>query len=231
MTVSAKRIAWTLVGLNALLILIHLASHYAVLHTDLSPFWRDVASRFNMDREVSVPTWFSQTMLIGAAALFAWTAVAAHRAKEWGVRAWAALAALFAYASMDEGSSLHELATEPVQNLFGVTSGPLFFAWVVPGLALFAVACLAFLRFFLRLPRDLQWIFGLAALCLLAAIGVEMVSGGYWQARDFQYDMGYRLLNALEEGLENTMTILVIYALLRRAAKASDAYPTLRITP
>ncbi len=222
LNISAKGVFFFLIGINLTLISLHLVFQYFAINSELSSLLNQITARFNMDEEVSVPTWFSQSLLLLTSGLFAYIALATRSAKELFSKTWDFLAILFLFASIDEGSSLHELATEPMQQIFGITEGAFFFAWVIPGIAICLIICLSLLRFFLQLPTSSKIIFGLAALSLFGAIGTEMISGSYWEAQNFQTDFIYRALNALEEGLENTAFILTIYGLLRTIAK----YPT-----
>lgn len=230
MTLSAKKMLVVLGAANVVLIGVHVATQFFT-SSDTTPFVQHLLSRLNMDNEVSIPTWFSQTLLLGAAVLFAYMARIASTLRAGFIKTWWFLAGLFLFASIDEGSSLHELATEPMQEMLGITGGPFFFAWVIPGIILCVLLCLGLLRFFLHLPRFAQIIFAGGALALFGAIGIEMISGMFWQASGVYESITYPLLNVLEEGLENTASILTIYGLLRLiASHDTETLPTVRVT-
>lgn len=229
MTLSAKKVLLVLSATNVMLIGIHVAAYFFVT-PDSAPLVQQTLSRLNMDNEVSIPTWFSQTLLLGAAVLFAYMASVATSLRAGFIKTWWFLAGLFLFASIDEGSSLHELATEPMQEMLGITGGPFFFAWVIPGIALCVLLCLGLLRFFLHLPRFAHIIFASGALALFGAIGIEMISGMFWQASGVYETLTYPLLNVLEEGLENTASILTIYGLLRLIATHDrETLPTIQV--
>ncbi len=230
MIISARKLFLILIAANLLLIILHLVSQFFIINTDLSPLMYQIASRFNMDSEISIPTWFAQSLLFVASLLFGYTALVAKQAKAGFVKTWWFLAGLFLFAGIDEGSSLHELATEPFQDMFGITEGAFFFAWVIPGIIILMVICASLLRFFMHLPYRAKITFASAALALFGAICVEMISGIYWEASGFYENLTYPFLNVLEEGLENTAFIITIYGLLRFiATHSSDKLPTVRI--
>lgn len=231
MTISARTLLLSLAGINLGLMLLHLTAHLLIIGADAPILLKNIAYRFDMDGEVSIPTWFSQALLLCAAALFGYLGLCKKYTSEAFVKTWWFLAALFLFASIDEGSSIHELTSEPLQQILGITGGPFFFAWVILGLLVFVLLCACLFRFFLHLPRFAKSIFACAALSLLGALGVEMLSGAVVQATH-SYDTAlYRLLNIAEEGLENTAWILTIYGLLRLVAeRASDALSAIKVT-
>lgn len=203
-----KFFAW-LFGANAFFICIHLVLQFLYLNAGIL---ESTATLFNMDAEANIPTWFTVALFIILAQLLLFLGLESCKKRcQWQ---WFVLAALALYLSVDEASAIHERLIEPMQQLFGITSGPLFFAWTIPvacGLVLLAVL---FGRFYWQLDRKSKIRLALAAgLYVLGAIGFEMISGAYWQAHDFQYDMIYRILNAFEEGLENVGIITAIYAI------------------
>lgn len=217
--ISSRRVLLFLLGVNFFLMLLHIVFHTLDLTLELSPLMKEVVRRFNMDREASVPTWFAQMILFTVALLAGWIGLSKFKLREVFATSWFALCALFVYLSIDEGAEIHELATDPMQNLLEVDSGLLFFSWVVPAMIAVVFVSLVFLRFFLHLPRDTRKLLILAFFCFVGgAVGIEMISGAYWQAQEFQFNFSYRILNMLEEGFENTGTIIAIYALMRYAA-------------
>ncbi len=181
------------------------------LHAVIPDFWSDVILRFNVDHEASIPTWFAQTILLILSVLgFGLSGTDKKRKGSWML-----FGALFLYLSIDEGSEIHELAIEPFQHAFDISSGPLFFAWVIPAIGLLALLAIIFWKFFWSLPKKTRLLLILSAVLFLSgAIIMEMISGNYWQAHDFQYDFTYRIMNAIEEGFEFSGVILAIYALM-----------------
>lgn len=213
--ISAKKIFLILLLINALFIVLHLLSYFLTTKTDYSPVINQIAHKFNMNNEVSIPTWFAQTILLLTSFLFAYTAILFQKSKVGFKKTWWFLSGLFLYASIDEGSELHEIATQPFQEMFNITEGLLFFSWVIPGIIIFIILCIILIKFYLHLPLTFKIIFSTAAIMLFAAICVEMISGSYWQSNNFQDNLIYYIMIATEEGLENTSFIITIYGIIR----------------
>jgi hypothetical protein len=212
---TPRNVFIALLSVNVILIALHLVLQYFQLNGEVSQYFMDVARRFNMDAEVSVSTWYEQILFLVVAQAFAYIAYQAYKKKRLFKRHWAFLAGLCVYLSMDEGSELHELLIAPVQHTLGISEGLLFFAWIIPvGIALIVLG-LTFSKFFFHLPKRTQALFLTGVIVFIAgAIGVETVSGAYWESQNFVIDFNYRLLNAAEEGLEIFGLTIAFYGLL-----------------
>lgn len=199
-----------LMSINIVLIAAHLLFHGIELSVVSFEFIATLIRRFSMDAEASITAWFASSLLLAISAAFgaAYYMANADEKKYWGV-----LSCVFLYLSIDEAAEIHELLIDPMQSLFGISSGPLFFAWVIPvGCVIVLLAAFLF-KFIWNLPvRYRNQLFLAAMLFITGAMGVEMISGYYWESVDFTYDMMYRVLNAFEEGLENTGSILALSA-------------------
>jgi len=217
---STKRTFIFLVIVSLLFVVFHLVSQALVFTLDLPAFWEGAANRFNVDSENSVATWYAQILLLTAGFLSALIARATMFKKEPHVFEWFLLAAVFVYLSIDEATSIHELAIQPTQELLGIDSGLLFFAWFIPVLIIVGILGIFMLKWFLQLPLQTKKMLVLAFIIfVVGAVGMEMISGAYWQANDFVYDYTYRVFNAVEEGLEMIGVSVAIYALLEYAKK------------
>jgi hypothetical protein len=209
------RIIKQFIALNIFFIVTHLFFAYIQINFDLSYFESDLLSRFNMDREVSIPTWFAQILLLILSVSFFWIAKFKLASKDQFRFHWFFLGCLSFFMSIDEGAELHELATHPIQQLLSINSGLLFFAWIIPVLITLVILLLLLTRFITYLDQQTRNLLILAAIIFVSgAVGIEMISGAYWQANNFEYNMIYRILNSAEEGLENFGTILAIFATL-----------------
>ena len=114
---------------------------------------------------------------------------------------------------MDEASSTHELLTTPLRNLLQ-TSGFLYFAWVIPGLAFVLAIAIIFWRFLMHLPTRTRRLFVVAAIVyIVGVIGTELVAGWYVELYG-RNNLTYSFLVTLEETLEMTGIIVFVYALL-----------------
>lgn len=181
---------------------------------------------FNVDLEKNLPTFFSVFLLTSAAVLLATISLLQKQQKERDANKWAILAFWFLFLAVDEAWSLHEELVIPLRGLLGKESlGILYFAWVIPGIAIVSIFALFFLKFLLRLPRKTRLaIIGAAALYLGGTLGMELITGGYADAYG-QKNLLYGLLTTLEESFEMAGMILFIHTLLKYLA---DYCPELR---
>lgn len=180
---------------------------------------RDALARFlSVDEEQNLPTLYAVGIL-SACALLSAVIAHAHRSQDRSsARHWAMTSAVFAYLALDEFASLHELATEPTQEIFDIGRGPLWFAWVIPASVAAALVAIASLRFLGRLPGPSRR--GLRAgglLFVAGAIGLETVGGAY-ASRHGQLDTIYLLIATAEETLEMLGVTLAFHALLAYVA-------------
>lgn len=72
----------------------------------------------NVDRENSVPTYFSVLLLLFVSALL--YTVALGKRQDPFFRHWAGLAFIFLFFSIDEAASFHEFLIEPIRRQFGL---------------------------------------------------------------------------------------------------------------
>lgn len=216
LNLPARKAVAVLFSITVVLVILHLFWQSMIWSgVNLSPFWWETAMRFNMDAEISVPTWYNQTLFLVAAAIAAMIAAVkvAHRGEYRYY--WVGLAGILTYLSIDEGSGLHEtLGLLDIPKKLGI-DGPLFvFGWVFLGLILVATVAAIFFKFWLSLPRRTKYLLVLAAgIFIFGAIGVEMFSGYHSSiyGMDFIYNGP---LVAFEEFLEHAGVIVAIYALL-----------------
>lgn len=190
----------------------------------------------HLDREVSVGTWFAQTNLLFVAILLALIGFAARASRDRWAPYWIALALVSLYASIDEGSTLHEQTTALLRRITRETEGVYGPPWIIIGSAASVVVLLVFLRFLVHLPRRTRILFLLGAATTVAgAVGMEVLSVEYagWRPRGIR-SYGYQILAAVEEVLEKLGVCVLAYALLdymRRHASivvTSDAAVGLR---
>lgn len=203
------RIAKTLLLINIGLIFLHIFFCYININFDVNFLISEIGEKFNMDNEESIPTWFAQTLLLAIALLFAFIYKNEKR------KEWIFLSLIFVFLSIDGGAGIHELTMRPMQEILNIDSGIFFFAWVIPAIILIFILIAIFIKFFNSLPQQTKKLLFLGFfIFILGAMGVEMISGAYWQANNFTYDMNYRILNSIEEGLENFGSIIAIYSLV-----------------
>lgn len=205
-TVHRARALTVLLMIDAMFVVLHLVTR--VITWGGEPLVKR-HEFLDMDAEISFPTWWQQTQLLGAAVLCFLLGSAATPRR----RHWLGLAAVFLYLSADEGTQFHESLIDPMRRLFDISDGILTFAWVIPGSVAVLVFLAAYARFWIRLPTDARTWMGIAGACYIAgAVGGELLSGAYKTERGL--DRGYDAVIALEEGLEAIGQSLFIFSLL-----------------
>lgn len=215
LTFSAKTALYWLLIVWGGLIALHLVGQY-LWHIQGLTHLSIYVDRFNMNEEISFPTWFN-TMLLFVSAALMWL-VGTAVVKTPLNRYWKILAAIFLVMSIDEGSSFHEVSSDMVRAVFNIQPGWLYYAWVIPSAVVVLTVLLYFFRFWWGLPtltrRLTSWA---GAIYISGALGVELL-GSYYANTLGGYDFNYFTLVALEEGMETLGLIILIYALIRYLA-------------
>lgn len=213
----ARPILWVLILTFAMLLALSLVG---VFVESENPWLARALGKLHFDREGNPPTFFSVLMLLSSSLALVVIAVEqAHTRWRWH---WAGLAAGFLIIAYDEFAAHHELLIEPLRTRLGV-GGYLYFAWVVPGIALVVVIALVYLPFLAHLPRDSRRRLVLAAAVYFAgALGLEMIGGNYFEAHG--RDTTYQLITTVEESLEMIGAILWLYALMRYLTREGKTF-------
>lgn len=173
---------------------------------------------FNIATEANLPTYFASALLMTSAMLFLllWRI---GKSGDRDSRVWLLLSAIFAFLAVDEVAMIHEKFIEPVRTGLG-TGGVLYFAWIVPyAVAAAATGLYATPAIWRTGPRFMKLFGAAAALYLGGAIGLEMIGGRYYEASAYDpdaayVDLNYRLIQSLEETLEFSGVIVLVYTLL-----------------
>lgn len=159
--------------------------------------------------EQNLPTWYSSSLLMICAVLLWLVATAHHREKGPFTWHWRILALLFAYISLDETATIHENLSELFD--FG---GALFFGWVIPASIAVVLLGIFYLPFLLKLPRRAARQFIVAgAFYVGGALGVEFALG-YWTDLHGNKNLGYGLIDLVEESMEILGVTLFLLALI-----------------
>ncbi len=220
----AKRIAFILGGLALVLCaqsLVGKAVEFK-LGTHSTYFIYQVVRLINVNRESSLPTWYSSTLLFTCAALLAVIAYAQRFRHAPYARHWSGLAVLFLYLSIDEGAEIHEKLTPPVRDALH-TTGFLYFGWVVAGALFVVVIGLLYLSFVIHLPSRTRALVILAgALYVGGALGLDSVGAKDWY-EEGGTSLGYSAIGTVEELCEMLGLVVFIYALLTYAASLFTA--------
>ncbi len=167
---------------------------------------------FNINRESSIPTWFSASLLLLSSMILAAIAYGKRANHERYNRHWVGLALIFLWLSIDEAVAIHERLTIPLQDTFG-TTGPFFFAWVLVGIPLVILFALAYFNFLVHLPHRIRYLFLLAGGCYISGVlGIELIGANKWYM-DSGTSLGYSTIGTVEELIEMLGVITFIYAL------------------
>jgi hypothetical protein len=176
----------------------------------------------DVDSEDSLYTWLSTMLLCGAGLLAFVLSTHGDDAGKWRTIGFI----MFAM-SIDEMLSLHEKLSHILSSTLP-TSGPVFFAWVIPAAILVIIVAVIFLPFVLRLPRRVATLIVIGAFIFVSgALGLEMVAGAFLSGEEDLTSTlqtpGYRIMTNLEEGLEGLGVIVFITALLIRCTQVFPA--------
>jgi hypothetical protein len=220
--ISARIILNILVLVMAALFLARIAGLVST-HSFGNAHGNGLVPLFDFNEEQSVPTWFSAALLLICASLLG--IIAAAQRREGGpYRWWTTLAFVFLYLSMDEALSLHERLNRPVRDLFN-TSGALYYAWVIP-YAAFALLLLVFsirpLKALSKSTRNLLVVSGVLFVC--GAMGLEVVGSYLATSNKMQATLLSDLVMTLEELMELSGTIILVYALMKQIAHAHPGW-------
>lgn len=194
---------------------------YARFILDRGGLW-GLSRLFDLDSENNIPTWYSSTALFLCAILLG---LIAHQKRQQGDRFanhWVGLSGIFAFLSLDEAASIHELFI-PLGKALG-TGGILTFFWVVPACIAVLVIGLIYWKFFLNLPFKTRRLSAISVACFLGgAIGLEMVAGYYismhpdivmWHQSADWHGLTLSAIMIVEELMEMTGIAVLIYTLV-----------------
>lgn len=168
-----------------------------------------------MDDEASLPTWFSQVLF----ALIAVAAALAVMLEKLRIKRvlWAVISFIGLFLSIDEVAGIHEQALQTIHVLFFQDSGATILdnAWfIVMPFVLLAIFLLG-KQMIKHFPLRLITVAGAGlTVFLVGAVGVDVFTQGL-NISDLSLEfMQQGLFVALEEGLELTGVIIVLYSIM-----------------
>ena len=211
--ISGGKLVFLLVVLTAILLLMHLASYFVQPFVS-STVGQSLDSLFNLSRENNFPSYFSAFLLMMAALLFYIThKTVKQQSSKWKLHWWL-LSLIMAFLSIDEAVQLHErLATIGGKIFAQPDISFLSFAWVIPYTILFLIVGTYFLPFVLALNKRTRKLFIIAGVFYVGgALGFEFLEGH--EVHRNGHTFTYWLMVTIEEVMEMTGVIILIYALL-----------------
>ncbi|WP_437679647.1 hypothetical protein [Sorangium sp. So ce131] len=171
-----------------------------------------VVPLLSLSYEQNVPTWYTSSLLLTCSLCLAVIAAGARRAGGF-VKHWWILSAAFLYISLDEVVELHEGASSWIE-----LGGAFYYSWVIPAAAVVAVFAVAYLRFLGHLPRHTRNRFLLSGgIYVAGALAMELPLG-YWAEHAGSDNLGYALIDFVEESMEMLGVNLFLLALVDHLA-------------
>ena len=205
---------------SAALALIQAGATRADLSAGLEPISRvtKFLLKFDAGGEQTVTAWLSSMiLLLCAMALYYIASMQRQRGATYAWH-WLGLSLIFCGLSMDEAVGLHEMAIDPMRELFGA-SGIFLYAWVIPALVFVALVGIAYLGFLRHLESSFRLRFLIAgALFAGAAVGFEMVEGALAEFYR-QHRLIHEVAVHLEDATEFAGELVFLHALLLYACR------------
>lgn len=201
---TPQRAALTLGAIAATLVIVHVLAMQAYFNPALGlderfdlHYWQ--LAVFDLDEEESFGTWFSSGILFVAGLLLLNQARALRPNGDSEHRWWFVLGLAFVLLSVDEVVGMHELMNTLMEE------DP----WTVVGFPVLAVVGLSYLPFLWRYRGRTALLFVVAGLIYGGgAVGVEHFTDAEVNS------LHYNMWTALEEGMEMSGVIVLIYAIL-----------------
>ncbi|MGH7844429.1 MAG: hypothetical protein ACREQW_04560 [Candidatus Binatia bacterium] len=217
---DAKRVLFFLLGLDMFFVM-----SYCLVRIILPEFrWGPIPVLLDVDRETSIPTWFSSLQLFAVGLLLI---LIARSAKQ--LKAYLFLLGLgFMFLSMDETAAVHEKITDSARRLNLEWLLPLTFtgnhgAWIIPyiviGLALVLVGYRPLFLIWSNFRREAMFVAIGMALFGIGGIGLEILSFYFESASP---DKAYLWAVAGEEFFEMAGVSVVLYAFMLLGVKIQN---------
>lgn len=216
--IRPRKVAVILAAIALYLALQSIIVEYVIETVDQEANWQVLLAIdiFSVNRELTIPTWFSATLLLIATVLFALIAAAKRTSQDRYTLYWIGLAAIFLYLTIDEGAAIHEIVADITQASLNPT-GFLTFGWQIIAAPLVLIFGLLYLRFLFHLPPRIRNLFILAGILYVGgALVVEAVSANQWYLGG-GVTLQYLAIGTVEEFCEMLGVVVLIYALLSYA--------------
>jgi hypothetical protein len=181
----------------------------------LSPTFEKIRLRFDIDREGTVPTWFSAFLEATAGLALLALAFRSRQSRGRMFVPWVVIAAIFFYLSIDDTVTIHELLGGDnsiggsLKDKLGIDVA---FVWVIPAIIILLALLPFFIPFFMRLPQGTFTLFVLAGLgFVFSQVVMESYAGNHLHFNT----MKYHWESALEDSPGKQIPlILFLFALL-----------------
>jgi hypothetical protein len=175
----------------------------------------------SLSEEANLPTWYSSILLFACAVALASIASTVRGERGRFATHWAVLAAIFLYMSLDETAQLHERL-----NSLWSFHGVFYFSWIIPAAVIVLVIGLAYLPFVLNLPPPTRIRFIAAGIIYVGGALIMEMPLGVWATRHGEDNLGYVVIDAVEETMEMAGASFFLLAVLRHRASLAQASST-----
>jgi hypothetical protein len=183
----------------------------------LTAGWRSpLVTLLSLSEEANVPTWYSSMLLFACAVALASIAGLVRASGAPMFKQWAVLSGVFGYMSLDETAQIHERLNS--LHLLSNLRGVFYFGWIIPASIVVLVVGVAYLPFVFRLPKPTRIRFIVAGVIYVGGALVMEMPLGAWATRHGENNLGYALIDGVEETMEMAGAALFLVALLRHRA-------------
>jgi hypothetical protein len=215
-TVNARRVALILGVIAVYLAGQSLVAEYLLetrFDTQSSSLSAQLLDLLSVNAELTIPTWFSVSILLAASALLAVIAAVKRAGEDSYTPYWFGLALGFLYLSVDEGAAIHEILGDPLQRAFH-TGGYLAFGWQIVAVPVVFLFSLLYLRFLFHLPpRIRNLVIVSATLYVSGAVVGDAIGAHLWDSSG-GVTLTYLAFGTGEELCEMLGVIVSIYTWL-----------------
>ena len=190
----------------------------AVLFSTGNQDLTNLARYVDLDIERNIPSFYSGFALFFSSLLF-FCLSSLDKKQGRKCRYWLGLAGVFLFLSLDETFVLHERLGDYTEEYIKSTgileaSGLLYFPWILPYAFLTSILGIFYLPFFMRLPRKTFILLFVSAVIFLTGAAFFDMLGGREAELNGYYSVTYTVLYTIEEFLEMSGMILLMFTLL-----------------
>ncbi|HEX9787180.1 MAG TPA: hypothetical protein VGB09_04100 [Candidatus Binatia bacterium] len=207
-TADARSLLLLLLSVDLLLAFAYILTHVIAPESSLGP----LKNFLDVDREVSIPTWFSSIQLFAVGAVLLMQARGAKQLKVFLV-----LAGLgFMFLSLDEAAAIHDNIYRSAQRLkLPWIGGEEYLVWMVAYLGIGIIGLLIGYRpalfVWLNFRREALWVAAGGAIFVAAGIGIEILT--HYLVRR-AVDAKFFLAVAAEEFFEMAGVSIMLYGFM-----------------
>lgn len=178
----------------------------------------DLVKFASLSWEANLPTWSASALLFASAFVIWLIAQKAKQSDNRWYRHWYAMAIIILYVSLDETAQIHE----NLGHLLSTGSGLFYYDWVIPASAILIVLGLIYWGFLVNLTASTRNRFILAATLYIGGALFMELPLGLWVSEQGSSNLGYGLIDWVEETLELIGISVFLHALIGELFRGSD---------